>query len=220
MAELLEVGYALDMDRCLLDTDAVMAHLSTVLESFGVDAEQTARERTRAMKEAGSIEVWSHLCDTILPQYNLDPELVKQQFLSTAPQSDLLYPGAAKALNQLSGRAFVLTYGGETWQQMKADLSGISHLAPLAIIDTPEKGTYIAENLVGDTYQIETNIGKVCARSLVLVDDKVNAFIGLPQDCRGYQIFGGDRLPQHEGALPGHVVQLQDFNDLLRLEAA
>ena len=210
--------YIVDMDRCTLDTDAAMHHLASVLESFGLDHITAEAERRTVMQKGDYVEVWTHLVTDIFPRYDLDEATVEAAYMDGSPDRSLLYPGVPELFDHLSN-VFVMTFGGQKWQAMKAKRSGIIEFAPVLVVDTHEKGRLIADARQPDGgYSFQLNGRVITGKSVVLVDDKASAFIGLPDDCRGYQINSGKWFPFQEGTLPSNATLLPDFTAFIEKE--
>lgn len=215
---MLDTLYIFDMDRCTMNTDAIMLHLEKVLETFGIDHKDAENERKFTV-DSPTLNVWEHLKTVILPRYDVDVSEVSKAFLATAPDESFLYPGARQLLQEFAGKTFVMTFGARDWQLMKAKLCGIDQLAPVLIVDTHEKASLIAAAQQADnSFVFEVDGNTFSAKSVVLVDDKADAFKGLPDNCRGYQINNGEWFWFQEGELPANAQRLDNFEQFKERE--
>lgn len=213
---MLKTLYLVDMDRCTLNTEAVMDKLAIILEQYGIDHSFVEAERQRAMHSTGYIGVWEHLQQTVFGEYLSEAQVV-EALLIGSPDNTYLYNGAAQFLADNQGKVIVMTFGSPVWQLLKARLSGIDQLAPVLVVDTHLKGQLIADARTHHGhYTLTVNDTEWTAPSVVLIDDKAAAFTGLPNDCRGYQLNNGRWYDYQRGELPAHVQQVSSFADISR----
>lgn len=111
-----------------------------------------------------------------------------------------------------------MTYGNPVWQQLKARLSGIDQHAPVLVVDTHKKGRLIARSEQGGRYNFSVGDTEWSAETVVLVDDKAEAFDGLPADCRGYHLHHGEWYDFQRGQLPPHAMLLDGSFEALRAQ--
>ncbi len=111
----------------------------------------------------------------------------------------------------------ILTFGGETWQRMKLQATGLDDI-PYIITHVKEKGRLLAGWKQTDrTFQLpeELAVNRISrADSLVLLDDKVISFIGIPSGVTGILVQpedgrGGQSSALQEQVLPNGVFRVQ-----------
>lgn len=208
---MLKTLYLVDMDRCTLNTEAVMNKLAIILEQYGIDHSLVESERQRAVQDTGYIGVWEHLQQTVFTT-QVSEALVTKALLLGSPDTSYLYAGAQQFLSENQGRAVVMTFGSPVWQLLKARLSGIDQLAPIHVVDTHFKGQLVADARTHHGhYAFRVGDTEWTAASVVLIDDKAAAFTGLPTDCRGYQLNNGPWYDYQRGELPAQVEQISTF---------
>lgn len=129
---------------------------------------------------------------------DMDLNLIKNTYFERAIllKDRLLEPGAIELLDFLltTSRNFcIMSYGDKGWQNLKILSAGLGDL-PRLIVSSHKKGLLIANWF--DKSSCQYIVPKECfsdnnpriAREIVLVDDKVDAFDGLPDSARGYLV--------------------------------
>lgn len=213
---------ALDLDRCIADTDHLQALLAeTVLEDGDMNDMHHAMHQARVQTEesGGSFDTarWTIVQ---LTQRNMLEKWhdIKAGFIQRAHEKlqagddSLFMPGAEEFFRQLRDKNLpfgIITYGGEEWQRMKLAGLGLDQL-PLIITDQKDKGKIIAEWERHDGFHIPTELlpqpdTLLLAERVVLVDDKATSFQSLPDEARGFQVRSGVMLPSQRGPLPHSV---------------
>lgn len=188
--------WLLDLDRTLLNLDALVQSLYDVLDETGVmPSHEIRQKRTQVEDDGGSFSPVA-----VIMEYGGESlwRTVQQRLIECADQNRLRLPGATELLRRLDTDQHdyaIVTYGVPAWQRLKLQLSGFGSV-PYLIIDTPRKGKLIDSWRHDDGYFIlPAALGKtgetICTASLVLVDDKQLAFDGLPTQVRGYWVQTG-----------------------------
>ena len=217
--------YAIDFDRCLSDTQKLDDIFYEVVAEFDeLNKEELIASRKAIEDQGGSF-------DQVAPlQQQLTSERVVaffKAFIDKAQQHDILSDGARELMEKLSalGAPFgIVSYGEIEWQSIKIEASGVTAV-PALIIDHKRKGEVIATwqqpdgsflipdvlTRDGDELQVET---------VVLMDDKADAFIGLPETARGYwvQSITQPLLPSQQGTVPSNVRVAHGLSEVVTLE--
>lgn len=187
--------YVLDFDRCLGDIESSFDLLKEVAQELSVgsgDSLQSAREYIES--SGGSFSALKHL-EELNP--GMDLNVVGEIFLKRAKlqQGNTLEPGAIELIEFLisSGRDFcIMSYGDKKWQMLKINGAGLGNVANI-IVPSRHKSAYIAKWLnVKKQFVIPPDFfadnQSRLADEVVLIDDKIMAFDGLPLGARGYLV--------------------------------
>ncbi|MEI7918103.1 MAG: hypothetical protein WCH58_01850 [Candidatus Saccharibacteria bacterium] len=195
--------YVLDFDRCLGDIESSFDLLKEVVQELSVgsgDSLQTAREGIEAT--GGSFSALKHLAEL---NPGMDLNVVDELFLERAKlqKGNTLEPGAIELIEFLiaTNRDFcIMSFGDKKWQMLKINASGLGNVANI-IVPSRHKSAYIAKWL-NDKQQFvipadffHDNLPRLAAE-VVLIDDKIMAFDGLPAGARGYLVQG--KAKKHE----------------------
>lgn len=192
--------YVVDLDRCLLNIDALLEYIEKVLRQCGLESTSIVSAMKAAASRDSSLDGWKYLAK-VLKENNFPEYEFKTVLFKTVPDKQLLYVGAKELLSELRGKSVILTFGGETWQNMKYQLAGLEEYCPIIVTDTPNKAQFINERRKADGYDFSDCGLPVVSDQITLIDDKVVAFEGLAEDCDGYLVLHGyqfaetDRLP-------------------------
>lgn len=178
-----------DLDRTLIDPDLAMQRFYNAAHATGVESDkikQIEEARVRFEAKRLSFDPLSHLS-------GIDEQKFITAFLEDP--TNIAYSDSEPFIKQLrnSGIRFnILTYGvNSVWQGLKLKASKFNGHG--LIIDTPKKLDYFASRIDDSgNYRIDNN-GHITAKSLVLIDDKPEAFyIGdtpqLPAECSGFLV--------------------------------
>lgn len=132
----------------------------------------------------------------------------------------LLMPGAKERIlfaNELSSMTpawGILTYGDKVDQLMKLRLVGLQE-APTLILSTPNKSEAIRTWQNDDgTFTLPAVFGGATVDSLSLEDDKVRAFIGMPENVTGiWMVNAQNNDILHSEAVPDNVKPVYSLYD-------
>ena len=187
--------YVLDFDRCLGDIESSFDLLKEVvqeLSSGSGDSLQMAREDVES--SGGSFSALKHLAEL---NPNLDLNLVGEIFVKRAKLQNgkTLESGAIELIEFLisTNRYFcIMSYGEEKWQMLKINAAGLGDTANI-IVPSKHKSAYIAKWLgLEGQFIIPSDFfadnQPRLAAEVVLIDDKIMAFDGLPAGARGYLV--------------------------------
>ena len=217
--------FALDLDRTLCHTDAVVQRLeSFLLLRQPVLARALHDDRQAIERTGGSFDIVAGLERRGATAVQ---DVIKQFVYETAPQGkSLLLPGAKELLAQIEGAGCtwgVLTFGGEVWQQAKVQLLGLPVERTLTVSERGIKGRLIAGWQQPDaSYQLPDIFGGGHVGEVVLVDDKYGELMGLPSDgsARGYYVRRYAKHPPdgRPSELPLSVRAVETLHDIIRSE--
>jgi len=155
-----------------------------------------------------------------------DIELIKKLYLehSISVGDGLLEQGAIEFINFLLSNQLdycIMSYGEEGWQNLKISATRLSG-APRLIVPSRVKGPYIASWQDGQNQKY--TIPKECfldnnprqAREVVLIDDKLSAFAGLPSGSRGYLV---NTSTSYISSDLLHIEQVSSIDKIINLES-
>lgn len=219
--------YVIDFDRCLGNVDASFDLLSDVVEDLlEVDVEKIRV----AYKESEAVGISFSVLDYVKKSYSTaDLDLIKKLYLERAilVGDGLLEPGAVKLVNFLLSRHLsfcIMSFGEEGWQNLKISATRLSSV-PRLIVPSRAKGSYIAR--WQDSLSQKYIIPKECfldnepriAQEVILIDDKISAFKGLPSGARGYLVVAStSQTNLGSNAFP-HIEQVSRIDQIINLEA-
>jgi hypothetical protein len=190
MAQIAESMWAVDMDRTLLDTELTFDKFARLCVCNHVVNGDVLDEAKRATEgSVGSFDVMNYLKD-----YGVEADTIDglyQEFAANKEGDELLYDDAVPFITRLDEAGIpnlILTKGSETWQTAKLLAAGM-YSRPHFITPVAAKGELITTWRTREGYQVASSAGKLLvARSVILVDDKLESFEGLPDDCAGFLI--------------------------------
>lgn len=225
----LEVFYVLDLDRSLVDTDALVVLLQRIIMSeLGIDAEEIIDARREYEAQRGVVFDIAEYVMGVMDQRGEDGpavwQRIKHLFIRAARKRDVLEPGGFELLQWLESRKQkfgILTYGGDTWQLTKMDAAGLISV-PHIVTHNEQKGKLIASwQLKDNSFLVPALIAggrPARARKLVFIDDKPVSFIGIPPEVESYcAIARGVAWPQDILALvPRSVHIVQGVREVMR----
>lgn len=180
-----------DLDRTLLNTDAFVQVALTTLQVFDNELATRTKEQDAKHKQAGtSFALFRYVQEQLGPE---EYEGFLRRLAEYFPDDNCLYPGAA----DLAKTGGILTYGDYHGQLLKLRLTGLENL-PYLITDTSKKGKLISRwRQPDDTFRLPPQFGDENASTVVLVDDKLASFEGLPPAPLSYGVWV---LPEAEGS--------------------
>lgn len=173
--------------------------------------------------KGGQFRVLEYLTERS-PETNLDyiqAEVIKKAHKSPG---SLLEAGAHEFVDYMekSDRYFcIMTFGEPRWQTTKIIAAGLGRIQKLIVSDE-RKGMNIASWF--DDFEKCFVLPKSCfldnrvrkAREVVLIDDKVKAFHGLPKNARGYLLQDIARMyASEQGKVPSNVKRVNRLDDII-----
>lgn len=126
-----------------------------------------------------------------------------------------LLPGAIELLSFLQQKTIshgILTYGQANWQRAKILATGLADL-PAVITEHTDKGALIASwRQASGAYQLPPELGGQFVEQIMLIDDKIYSFDGLPADALGLYCGGGqaENLPRNVQSIT-NLSEAQDY---------
>jgi hypothetical protein len=218
-----EFLWLLDYDRTLGNPEVAIAGLKRACQRLEVtdikalDEAYSTSERIRK-----SFDVVEYLVGTEkLTEGDVSQvmgEVVSQQ------TPDILYPDAKRFLRKFellarvdgpARQPVILTQGNRQWQTTKLKLAGLEGRYPYSITDRGDKGVIVAQsrNDISEEYQLQTdNGGLLVARKVILVDDKEQCLMELPDDCDGIHVARDRARTESElHELPSNVTRVDDL---------
>lgn len=201
-----------DFDRTLFDTSAFTKALTDEIDRTepGMGAELD-RQFEEAYSREETFFILRHLRSEKGDTWF---EALVERVVEQKGAESLMLPGARERLAFADTLATqhpawgILTYGDEVDQLMKLRIAGLED-APLVIADTPDKGAIIASWKQSDgTFKLPDAFGGATVERLTFEDDKLRAFIGLPENARGIWITQFDDAARRisDAGLTGVVV--------------
>lgn len=227
-----------------IDYDGVIGHVRHTAELF---AEAVAledpdlsglmrQEQEKAEAQAGSFDMWGYLEGHVdVTQDRLDE--FESQFRGLAEQRGreaLLYADSEDFLTTMATKGlkfFIMTYGGQKWQTMKLEASGVAGKYPYIVAAQEQKGVtidgwrqsdsgmYVCTGITGtqgEEIRLEGD-------RIVLLDDKAKSFYNLPaEDARayGYHLLReGEVIKESQkGAVPNNVTKIASLRAFMEAE--
>ncbi len=190
----------LDLDRTLLNTEAAMADYVALIRQHDANLSNRLYWAWRQAEDSNeSFDARRFLIEEVVmervPQSTVDQF---DKLFSIPDQVDYSYlnDGAGELLQALDERQVphgVLTYGSVEWQTLKLQASGLDAL-PHIVTQQRAKGRVLTSWMqpsgeiklpkkLTDRYKA---LGGGTLSSVVLVDDKLEALVGLPDGVTGY----------------------------------
>ncbi len=209
--------FCIDLDRTLFDTERGANRMITIAEKEDPTLGTFFKEYRTAYAGFG---VAISFYDTIVERAGeAVAQRVARQYVAEGDEG-LLLPQARNfmtALAEAVGKDWgILTYGSDSGQRLKIDAVGISTIATL-VTNEPHKGQLITSWIASDGFRLPREYGGGIYQRVVLVDDRLQSFEGLPDGAVGYwlteEVTALDEIP-----MPRHVIAVKTLDDVLRHE--
>lgn len=219
--------YALDFDRCLGNTNQLYRLLLTILDERNLTSGKDLDDmRLKVEASGGSFDVMTYLHEKLDAKQLYD--LTQAYLAFHSPHPDVfLNQGARHLLDWLDKTKSdfgILTYGGTVWQTLKIKQAGLGQV-PHFVLDHPKKS-----QLLTSWYDEQTGSYHLPAafhmgrqyQSVVVVDDKAQAFAGLDAtpNTRGYWICDVDKTVSEDerNSIPECVRQVRSLDEIIHYE--
>jgi len=181
--------YLLDLDRTILDTEKASALLIDLVAKESPKLAASLRIQVDVYNQHGTPFA---IRDVIAEQVGEETAArLEEVFIDESQRQYLLLEGAEDLFaytDNAPERSFgILTYGSPKGQMMKLKATKLDTL-PLMITQQKHKGELIMSWKVPDGYQLPSEYGGQLVDQVVLVDDRIFSFEGLPNDVRGYWV--------------------------------
>lgn len=216
--------YVLDLDRCLIDTEKILAlYVSAIEEIDARLAEVVLSQKQLVESTGGSFDVYSLVA---LHMDRVQHDSLDEHFLTTTKVDDVRNDGATELmalLDSINASYGILTYGSKNWQELKLRLADLATV-PYLITDQKHKGEVIGNwQKPSKSFAIPlelssnlSNIGNTMVfDQVVLIDDKLESFIGLPDNSQGYWL----HEPVHQ-VIPSNVKLIRHLRQILEIIAS
>lgn len=217
--------YAIDFDRCLGSVDACFGLLQDVLHDYkpvAVNEIEKAKEHVALTGE--TFLVFDYL-KSIVPEEELE-EIVREftRRAQSVPGS-LLEQGASEFIEWLKDteRAFgIITHGETKWQELKIVAAGLGDL-PRLITTSNKKAEYIAKwQNDNKQFTVDSSLSgglEIVADRVVLADDRMVAFEGLPLEAKGYWVVREVEVKSFQaGQLADNVTRVDYVDGIIAYE--
>jgi len=212
--------YLLDLDRCLINTNALHMVFDEIVRSTGIlDVNDIiAAKKFVEDSSGGSFDTAEFVRTELKKRGQLDKwDDIQHEFIQASKDYDYLMPGARELIELLTNRDEhfgVITYGGAVWQQVKMQAAGIDSI-PHIITSQKNKGILISQ--WAEEGCVPNELECVPFDKVILVDDKVISFNGFPlENAKGYQVRTGVDILVDESQLPRNVTSVESLFDVIK----
>ncbi len=200
----------LDLDRTLLNTEAVMLSYVKLIGRYDANLSNRLYWAWRQAEDMNeSFDARAYLDEEVMMERSRQDAVDQfDQAFATASHDDedFLNNGAAELLQGLEQRQIphgILTYGSPTWQGLKLSVSGLGDL-PHLVTQQRQKGRVITSWAAANgEIKLPTKltkryrlIGNRTLTSVILVDDRLEALVGLPAAVDGYWYTDKESKPE------------------------
>ena len=228
MIEHIDKFYAVDFDRCLGNFEANIALMNEVTEELSIINGEMLQSAHDEIKASGMpFRILKYLKEN---DPSLDLDVLRNTYIERAQSypGSLIEPGAGELLDflKLGNHHFcIMTFGDEDWQTTKIVAAGLGEITKL-VVPHERKSDKIVEWL--DEKSGHFVIPGECfpdkktrtAQEVILIDDKSNAFVGLPIGARGYLVHNEKSIyaSTHEN-IPSTVRRVNCLEEIIRYES-
>jgi beta-phosphoglucomutase-like phosphatase (HAD superfamily) len=224
----IDTYYALDLDRCLANTNKLQALLEKIVISETSLTRDAMHEAYLAMVKSGdSFDTITFLEEKLAASGDLeDLDRIIKMFIHDAQSVDMCEPNARellRLLDEMNAPHGLVTFGGVRWQKAKIQVTHLEDI-PSLVISTKEKSRLFATWRQPDgAYRLphELSPGEdVDADSLVLIDDKAVSFKGITPGVSGIHVLphnGSELLASQQGDLPERVIAVKGLAGVIEL---
>jgi hypothetical protein len=229
MTETIKTFFVVDFDRCLGNIEGSFNILKEVVHDLGIVDRQIFKSMRLDFESNGLTFSALEQITKHYPSVNLG-DIEKLYLERSKLESDkLLEPGAIDFIDFLKvskSNFCIMSFGDKQWQTIKILGSGIGSV-PTVIVDKSKKSDYIRkwQNKNDGKFQIpkqlfKDNIAKK-ANEVVLIDDKISAFLDLPTGARGYYVSGSSSryINKQPDRLPASVRQVSHIDEIITCES-
>lgn len=213
--------WLLDLDRCLLDTNALHLVFDEIVRNMNVvDVNDIINAKRIVEEQSGGSFDTAEFIQTELARLGRQDKWqdIEANFVVASKNYDYLMPGARQLLAELQAKGQqhgIITFGGQTWQAVKIRAAGIEHV-PHFITDQKSKGYLVSDWLAAG--QMPEALKRASFNEVIMLDDKVASFKGFPGDrARGYQIRTGKDIEVNPDDLPANVTSVESLHDIIKL---
>jgi hypothetical protein len=224
-----EVFYVLDLDRCLINSDKLLAVLLEIIER---DAGISPEEINIARRECKEADCVFDIVDYVMGSFDgrgLDGPAkwnsIKRDFINESHHHEMLAPHARDLLAALDKRKMrygIVTYGMDVWQLAKIAAAGLGDI-PHAVTHDVVKGHLISSwQLASGHFLIPRALSGtrgLVAEHVVFVDDKPISFDALPPEVIGICALAPGVMWSSEqlSRLPSNVTVVEGIKGVISL---
>jgi hypothetical protein len=229
MKQKIDTFFVVDFDRCLGNIEGSFDILKEVVQDLGIIDGQIFKSIREEVESNGLTFAALEYIVRNYKSVNLnDIELMYSERAKLEPER-LLEPGALEFVNflkQMKRDFCIMSFGDKRWQTIKIKSSGVGDVHAV-IVRKAEKSEYIRdwwdkENqgfiIPGECFR--DNVSR-WSKGVVLVDDKVSAFLNLPMEARGYYVTrSASKFTQKNiEKLPRSVREVSRIDDIITYES-
>lgn len=216
----IDTFYLLDLDRTLFNTVEATNRVFSLVEKYDADIAALLTKRAELELERGNPFAIREEIEALVGKQRTND--IEQQLLETTSPDQLLLEGALESIAYTSNppeKSFgILTYGQQKGQQMKLKAAGLLQM-PHLITAERAKGTLISSWLQPDgLYKLPDAFELGFAREIVLVDDRLVSFQGLPEQARGYLLSVETPTAAEVSVLPANVMVVRSLHEFIESE--
>jgi len=208
MDEIIDHCWLLDLDRTLSSVEVVMEAVQHVCDQMGLDYNLIEEQKKVTEAHGHSFSapavfrsLWPEQLDNFCDQLKVIDHL------------DCIYPDATIFLQQLSVRKIphaIITYGDALWQETKLHFGGLEQI-PYIVCDIPEKYLLLNQYKHDGLFEIHTQSRVIRTKSVTLVDDKLEAFLHMPEGARSIYMNRSEKNTE----VPRGIREVKSFTELL-----
>lgn len=211
----------LDLDRCLLNTNALHMVFDEIVRNMSVvDVNDIINAKKVVEEESGGSFDTAGFIQTELKRLGKEDKWkdIEANFIAASKNYDYLMPGARDLLYTLNAHNEdygIITFGGSTWQNVKIRAAGIGDI-PHFITGEKNKGYLVSGWLSAGL--LPDALGAKPFDEVVMVDDKVASFNGFPpSNAKGYQVRTGKDIDPNPVGLPLNVNSIENLHHIIKL---
>lgn len=208
--------YLLDLDRTLFDTMSFTQQLFAIVSQYDAGIAQKLTQKAEQDYVNGVPFAAREEIEARFGPEKTDE--IEHRLLQIEQPTQLLLPGALDLISFTAGSAGILTYGEQRGQTLKLKVVQLDHL-PHLITSHRVKGELMEMwQQDGAGYQLPVEYGSVKAKQLVLVDDRIISFQGIPSQARGYWVAQAPPTTADVSVLPANVMIVRSLGEVIDAE--
>lgn len=227
--QVVDVFYVLDLDRCLVNTEKLLAVLLEIIErDAGISPEEVNIARRECEKAGGIFDIVDYVMGSFDGRGQDGParwDGIKRDFIDESKHYTMLAPHAGELLAALDARGIqygIVTYGMDIWQLTKLAAAGLGNVPHLVTHDVVKGNLFSSWQLASGHFLIPRILGGVkglIAKRIVFVDDKPISFGNVPPEVIGIcalapgVVWSDDQLAK----LPNTVSVTEGMNGVIEL---
>lgn len=190
-----DVFYVLDLDRCLVNTEKLLALLLEIIErDAGISSEEVDIARRECERAGGTFDIVDYVMGSFDERGQDGParwDVIKRDFINESRRHEMLALHAREllaALDQRRIRYGIVTYGMDVWQLIKIAAAGLGDI-PHTVTHDVVKGRLLSSwQLASGHFLIPRALSGakgLVAERVVFVDDKPISFGNIPPEVIG-----------------------------------